>query len=643
MLDENMLRTLLWLILLLPLVSGAAWLLTGRQANGWAGWASAGLTVIGLLLTGWAFSLTGGQSFTLQTDWIQVSEVLVSLSFQLDALTWLMLGLVHFIALCVQVYSISYLHDEPGRYRYFGYLSLFVGAMLGVVLAGNLIVLYVFWELVGLTSYLLIGFWHRRTEAALAARKAFLMNRVGDAGLLLGIFLVLYQTGTTDLAELAARFDLTSPLATTAGLLLFCGCIAKSAQFPLMTWLPDAMEGPTPASALIHAATMVAAGIFLLARIHFMLTPDALTVIVAVGLITLLMSAYAALFQTDIKKVLAFSTVSQLGLMVVGMGTGNVAGAMFHLTTHAFFKAGLFLAAGSVIHGAGTQDMRQMGGLRRKMPLTFTGYMLCAAALAGIPLFSGFLSKEAILTGIFDWAAGRGPLAYGTALLTLLSSGLTALYLARQVRLIFFGDYRNTNIPAGQVHESGLLLTVPVLVLALFSLAFPFSWNPFSPESGWFYKLIPSPEAASVPVSHGLLAGFSIAIVAMGVWLGFRLQEPAAADQETLAVRLSRQNWYLDDFYDRWVISPSRWFAETLALFDRRAIDGAVDGTGMGTVVLAHVVGWVDRRLVDGIVNGMAWLAGRLGRLTRLIQSGRVQSYIVAAVAGLLVLIWLMV
>ncbi|GAB3329316.1 NADH-quinone oxidoreductase subunit L [Larkinella ripae] len=637
MLDENTVQNLLWLLLLLPFLSGSAWLLAGRRSNGWVGGAAAVLTLVGLGVSGWLAAQTGSEILTFRTEWLVIPGRSVPVTFRIDALTVLMLVIVHFIALLVQLYSISYLHDERDRYRYFGFLSLFIGSMLGIVLAGNLIILYAFWELVGLSSYLLIGFWFRKPEAAAAAKKAFIMNRIGDAGFLLGIFLLLFQSGTTDFSELPDLFVANGPLATLTGFCLFCGCIGKSAQFPLTTWLPDAMEGPTPVSALIHAATMVAAGIFLLARIHFLLTPDALLIITLIGTVTMGMAAYSALFQTDIKKVLAYSTVSQLGLMVVGMGTGNATGALFHLTTHAFFKAGLFLAAGSVIHGVHTQDMRRMGGLRKAMPLTFAGWAVCAAALAGLPLFSGFLSKEAILTGAFGWAGQQGGWAYLIPVLAVLSSGLTACYMARQGKLVFFGDPRTTEPAHPAVHESGGLMTGPILLLAVLSIGFVFAGNPFSAGHSWFFRVFPPPGE---PEEHLWIAVLSVSVAAVGIGLGWRL--PVLTESTSLS-RLSVYNWYLDGFYKRFIVWPFVQFSRFSYRFDRNVIDKQVDRMAMGNVVLAHIIAWVDRALIDGLVNGASWLARRLGNLTRSVQNGRVQSYIASAVVGLLLILWFLI
>ena len=626
----QLLPALMAILLGLPFVGFLV--LTGTTRR-MAGLVAVLLTGAGLALSVWLAVSLPAQPVVLQSDWATVSGISFGVSFRLDALAVLMLVLVHFVALLVQIYSISYLHDEPKLRRYFAYLQLFVGAMLGIVLAGNLLVMYAFWELVGLASYLLIGFYAERPASSKAAQKAFLMNRVGDIGFLIGIFLTYYHFDTLDFAALT-NSSVQQALPTALGLCLFMGCMGKSAQFPLLSWLPDAMEGPTPVSALLHAATMVAAGIFLLARIHPLLSPDALVVITVIGTVTTIWGGYSAVFQTDIKKVLAFSTVSQLGLMVAGMGTGNVGGAMFHLLTHAFFKAGLFLSAGAVIHAVHTQDMRQMGGLRPALPTTFLAYTACAAALAGLPFFSGFLSKEAILGGAFHWAGSQKTgLAYLMPTLLLLSSELTALYMARQWRLVFFGTYRNDSIPLTQAHEPGWLMRGPVVLLAVLSVWFWFSVNPLSGHSGWFFRLIP----VTAEPTPGWLTPVSIGLVLLGGWLGFRMREPNAY---VGYVRLSLYYGFLDFFYKQLIIRPTVRLALLLNRTDQRVVDRAVNGVGVATVVLAHLTNGFDRMGVDGVVNGAAWLAGRLGQVTRSVQNGRVQSYITAMVIGLLLVLW---
>ena len=625
------------LMLLLPFGGALALLATTRRG---AGRLAVGLTGAGLLLSGWLAGHLPADPMLLRAAWITFPDFVVNVSFRLDALTGLMLVLVHLVALLVQVYSLSYLHDEVRQQRYFGYLQLFVGAMLGIVLAGNLLVLYGFWELVGLASYLLIGFYAERPSAAKAAQKAFLMNRIGDAAFLIGILLTQHHLGTTEFAAFSG------PLPTAVGLCLFMGCVAKSAQFPLLTWLPDAMEGPTPVSALLHAATMVAAGIFLLARIFPLLSPDALMVVAVVGAITTVWGGYSALFQTDIKRVLAFSTVSQLGLMVAAVGTGNVAGAMFHLLTHAFFKAGLFLSAGNVIHAVHTQDMRQMGDLRRRLPVTFVCYLIFSAALAGLPFLSGFLSKETILTGAFAWADERGGgVATVLPIILLLSSGLTALYMARQIWLVFFGQTRSAAL--AEEHravslEPDWLMRGPVVILAVFSASEWFSLNPFDAATGWFFTFVLPNQTGEV--HFWWLAPVSVAVVLAGGWLGFRYGNRwLTVSESSRWVRISLEYGFLDKAYSR-LVQAVRRLALMLNRADQKLLDGvAVNGLGTSTVVLAHVTHWLDRMGVDGLVNGGAWLARWFGSRARAVQNGRVQSYITAAVVGLLVLIWLLV
>lgn len=611
------------LIALLALPFGAFGLLFGAGNRASAGRLAVLITALGMGMSVYAWFTTPATQ-VWATNWIQFQSLTIPLQLRLDSIGKLMLMLVHGIALLVQLYSISYMRDDARKGRYFAYLQLFIGAMLGIVLAGNLVILYAFWELVGLASLLLIGFWYDRPAAAAAAKKAFLMNRIGDAAFLLGILMTYLNTNSFAFG--------TSPLPTLAGVCLFMGCVAKSAQFPLLTWLPDAMEGPTPVSALLHAATMVAAGIFLLARIHPMLSPDTRLVVTLIGTLTTVWGGFSALFQTDIKRVLAFSTISQLGLMVAAMGMGNVGGALFHLLTHAFFKAGLFLAAGSIIHAVHTQDMHQMGGLRKHLPHTYLTYLICAAALSGVPLLSGFLSKEAILGGAFGWADERGGLAQIVPITLLLSSGLTAVYMARQIRLIFFGEPVTTNVIAP--HEPDWLMRGPVWLLTILSIGFWFSLNPLSAHHSWVAGAIGQPLPEGGPV---WLAPTSVLLVALGGWLGFRLREPAADGQLALA---SLQYGHLDQLYQRIITGPTLWLASLANRTDQRVVDGVVDGVGLGIVVLAHLIRFVDRFGVDGLVNGAGKLAIGVGQLTRSVQGGRIQTYIATAIAVVVLVLW---
>ena len=377
----------------------------------------------------------------------------ISLGIKYDGLAALMLSIVGVVGLCVHVFSLGYMHDDAGKARYFGGLSIFMFSMIGIVLADNLFMMFIFWELVGFSSYFLINHWNEKKSASDAAKKAFIVNRVGDFGFLLGIILCYWMNQTVNLSELREHHVYSRLIP----LLLFCGAVGKSAQLPLQVWLPDAMEGPTPVSALIHAATMVAAGIYMLCRIHAIMVPDALTVIAWVGTLTALYAALCAVTQRDIKKVLAYSTLSQLGYMVAAFGLGSVGGAMFHLTTHAFFKALLFLGSGSVIYGCHhEQDIFRMGGLRRAMPLTFWTFTIAVAAIAGLPGLAGFFSKDAILVLAYQ----HNPAVFAVLAFTAI---LTAFYMLRLWKIVFLGAPRSEE--SGHAHEGGLSLTAPLVLL----------------------------------------------------------------------------------------------------------------------------------------------------------------------------------
>jgi NADH-quinone oxidoreductase subunit L len=652
------------LLLGLPFLTFAALWAAGSRANRAAGGVALAVTALGL--AGCALMAAPGTLHTLQFDWIQLGTFSLPISVRFDSLTWLMLLLVHFVALLVQLYSTAYLHHDTGRYRYFAFLQLFIFSMLGIVLSGSLLAMYIFWELVGLSSYLLIGFWHQRPRAVWAAKKAFVLNRIGDAAFLIGILLLLYHTGTTDFAELPQQVGtLSLPLQTLIGICLFGGCVGKSAQFPLSAWLPDAMEGPTPVSALIHAATMVAAGIFLLARIAPLLTPDAQLFILLIGTITMLHGAVKATQAWDIKRVLAYSTISQLGLMVLAVGLGSWQLALFHLTTHAFFKAGLFLSAGSVIHaltptgatpGFDPQDMRRMGGLRKKLPLTFVCFTVCAAALAGLPFFSGFLSKDAIFLRAFVWAQQQGTLAYLIPLLALGAAGLTAYYMTRQLWLVFMGSSRHAAEAAVHPHESPAAMWVPMALLAGLSVFGWFSLNPLDAGSGWFLRYLGNPEG-----THLLLVPLlSVAVTGLGIFTAYRQGTSAkgflAGTSDRWQERWSRlgqgaarhlrllaehdEARHYDSFFLIPLLTIGRWLAQ----LETQLIDALVDGLGRTTVVLAHIGHWLDRYLADGGVHLSVFTARSAGQLVRKAQNGKIQSYFLVTIVGVFLLVlWLWV
>ncbi len=645
---------------------------------------SISLNVVGVLFS-MGISINNGSGYVIHLDWFHFGSTTFAIDILLNELTYMMFFLVQFIALWVQVFSMRYMSGDTDFGRYYAYINLFVLAMLGIVISGNLLMIYIFWELVGLCSYLLIGFWYEKQSATNAAKKAFLVNRVGDVGFLIGIFLVYRYFGTFDISLIAEKAKLLSaesfgsPVITTMGLLIFCGCVAKSAQLPLQAWLPDAMEGPTPVSALIHAATMVAAGIFLMARVYPLLNPDALLVMALVGILTALLGALSALNQYDIKKLLAYSTISQLGLMVVALGTGAVNAALFHLLTHAFFKAGLFLSAGAVIHYTHhQQDMRHMGNLRGQMPVIFYCYTMCAAALAGIPFFSGFLSKDAIIVAAFDWASHQSSTAaYILPVCTLVVSGLSAFYMMRQVYLVFL-DYEDNpielissgaislykrltrriegivNVDDNPDEDDKLIIEHfyetmqemgpmewSVLVMAVASIGFVFSVNPFYAESSWFFESFPHHSG-----SFHWMALIAMLVSAAGLWLGYRYtrEERAAIDKfktqpNGLFNRLIFHNFYLSEIYQIVFVNPVLSISPYIHQFDVVVIDGIVNLSARLMLLISELVSWIEQNIIDGFVNFVANSTAKMGSYTRQIQNGKAQTYMITIFVCLVLLI----
>jgi len=618
----------------MPFIGFLSAFLLGRKRNAIASW----LTVT---LTGWnlIFSIILlSQTFHTKDNhlifnWFTLNGKAYQFGFLFDSLALMMLVLVNFIALMVEIFSLEYMENDPDLYRYFGFLSLFVFSMLGIVLTDNLFVMYGFWELVGLSSYLLIGFWYKKPEAVQASKKAFLMNRVGDAGFLIGIFAVYaYNHQSTDLTTFASF-----QLPTSFCLLLFCGTIAKSAQFPLHTWLPDAMEGPTPVSALIHAATMVVAGIYLLIRIHPMFNADASEIVAGVGAITMLLGSIYAIFQTDIKKTLAYSTVSQLGLMVLGLGNHVSA---FHLFTHAFFKAGLFLCAGAIIHALhhlgedfDAQDMRLMGGLRKKMPFTFICYLVCSMALMGLPLFSGFLSKDAILN---IWFPTNNDVDINIFYLIIICSILlgiilTAFYMTRQVWMIFFGEIRNEKIDIKSIHEGSWKMKLPMGILAILSIGFVFSLNPLSVEYSWFWTFF----GHGFGTENHWITLVSTSFAFIGITAGYLTRHRIFSFPWSVASPITPLPTF-DNFYNKIFVNPTLKLCNGIQFFDQKMLESSVNFLADIQVFIAKIVGWFDAKVIDGIPNGAAYSAGIIGRVTRSVQGGKVQIYVALAFLGLI-------
>jgi len=668
---------ILWLIPAVPIVAAGVTALFKQPKRGAAATLAIGSLSVSLLLSliafghvvaGWARGVAVRE--VVNFTWLQFGSTNVDLGWVLDPLSAVMLVMVSFVGLLIFIYSVGYMEHDENFTRFFCFLSLFAGAMLSVVIANSLLLLFMGWELVGLTSYLLIGFWYQKPAAAAAAKKAFITTRVGDVFFLLGIVWLFAQTGTLlfynhgagSIEPLALSALLTQPAAwglTAAGaigLLIFAGAAGKSGQFPLHVWLPDAMEGPTPVSALIHAATMVAAGVYLIARVYPLMaaggltggTTTALTVVTWVGAFTAVFAALIAVAQNDIKRILAYSTVSQLGYMMAGLGMGGVAVGMFHLITHAFFKALLFMGAGSVIHGChDEQDIRRMGGLKADMPLTFITYSIGTLALCGFPLlFSGFWSKDGILEAAQHWSVARAPFY-----MLVFGALLTAFYMTRQVAYVFFDHWRGGK-PA---HESPTVMTTPLAILALFAVALGAIGTPAWP---WFRAFLEGHAAGggwSGFSEPGLLAlmGTSTVVVFLGLGLGWRLYSgdaPAPEEPDVLEAAAPvvwgwlRDRLYVDELYGVTVIALYRGWARVADWLDRRVWGGAVTGVAWSFGLWARLNRFLDTNVVDGSFDkGCEELSVGGGLLAR-VQSGRVQTYLrllaLAVVALAAILIW---
>ena len=626
---------LLWLIPLLPLLTaGVTALLPGAARKPAASMAIAALGV--------SFLLSCGALVTAVRDpaahafhnftWLEVGSGALRLGWLLDPLTALMCVMVTFVGLLIFIFSAGYLAEDANFKQFFCFLSLFAAAMLGLLVANSLLLLFVCWELVGLASYLLIGFWFHKPSAAAAAKKAFITTRIGDLGLLLGLLwlqdatgsLLLYDAGkgvleAGPLAALTAQTTVGGLAVSTAiGLLIFCGAVGKSGQFPLHVWLPDAMEGPTPVSALIHAATMVAAGVFLIARVYPLMAADltlpgvplhALSVVATIGAITALLGAVIAVGQDDIKRILAFSTVSQLGYMMLALGVGSWVAAIFHLLTHAFFKALLFLGAGSVIHAAHhEQDIRRLGGLRTPLRVTFATFAIGMMALAGVPfLFSGFWSKEAILHAAHGWNVSQLPFLAGLAGVVL-----TAFYMTRLVAETFLGRPRTDG--AANAHESPAVMTVPLILLAACAVLLGFLGTPWWP---WLQRTL-DPTFVSQPGGFGLMA-LSIVLVALGLGAGWAIYTRPLRERASEADPLQRRN--------------PRLFA---ALAARLGFDELYTATvGRLNAFAAALADALDRRVWDGAVRLLAGLGAFTGLVTRETDENLLNSGFDSASVGL--------
>jgi NADH-quinone oxidoreductase subunit L len=607
------------LILLLPLASAALIALFLRRFGALASWISTGIAAalgaISIIL------LLHGERFETSWEWLRFGGFAISLGIKYDDLAALMLFIVGFVGFLIHLFSLGYMHDDSARARFFGGLSIFMFSMIGIVLADNLFMIFIFWELVGFSSWLLINHYHHKQSAADASKKAFIVNRVGDFGFLLGIVMCYWLNGTVNFSELAAKGASGGLVVSTAiPLLLFCGAMGKSAQMPLQVWLPDAMEGPTPVSALIHAATMVAAGIFMLCRINVLMVADALNVIMWIGTITAVYAALCAIVQRDIKKVLAYSTLSQLGYMVAAFGLGSIAvehgehkmaiaagvgAAMFHLTTHAFFKALMFLGSGSVIHGCHhEQDIFKMGGLAKKMPVTFITFTIGVLAIIGMPGLAGFFSKDAILYLAME---------KNTAVFAILAftAVLTSFYMVRLWKITFFGAARSED--ASHAHESGIVMTLPLIVLAILSVAGGY---------GAVYGKLGGEIAGLVPQAHGsahtTILLVSLAVMTLGAGAALLFYKSSANDtlEEKSRGLFNLLGWLKESFdkaYDYYVAKVQQRFAMLLNFLEQ--------------ILLAGL-----------IIRGAAGVVGLIGMGARALYTGNLHTYVYWFLLGAVVL-----
>lgn len=622
---------LIWVVFLTPLASFLICLMVSDRLVQFIAPALLLLSALGSLFL--FFSIPNNTSLTIQFEWFRFAQYTFTFSLEINQLSQLMLPLITGISFLVHLYSVEYMRGDKGINRYFAMLGFFTFTMLGIVFANDLLIIFIFWELVGFSSYLLIGHWLEKPAAAKAAQKASIYNRIGDAGFLIGMMIVWANTGSLNLTNLLHLPELYS-WQTAASLCIFCGVIGKSAQLPLFSWLPDAMEGPTPVSALIHAATMVAAGVFLLARLAPLFTPTTLTIIAITGSVTAVTAAICALNQFDIKKILAYSTISQLGLMVTAVGVGSENSAMLHLFTHAFFKAGLFLAAGAVIHSFHTystfdaQDIRNLGGLRKKLPFTFFAFLLLGASLSGIPLLSGFISKDSILTSVWNWSGNSFSWKWSILLIVFAVAFITVLYTFRLIWSIFFGKNHH---PEFVIKESPWTMRISMILLTLFSLWFVVSPNPLN-VSGWVTAML-----GALPHSN-VVTLVSIGLIISALVVSWMVYTPSEVKLQPIV--FFQKGLKLDTLYQIVFIQPTIRMAMITESLDRKWIDGVLHITAYAHVLIAHVVAWFDSNIVDGVVYGFARFAGVIGSVTRSLQGGKIQLYIFWAVAGVIIFLF---
>jgi NADH-quinone oxidoreductase subunit L len=634
---------IIWIVPLLPFIGFIMALLLGKRFGNIGAKLSTVILGICILLSFFCVYLvhTGGGSFSVQVNWFLTAGFSINFGMLADGLSAMMLVVVSIVSFLVHLYSIGYMHGDSRYWLFFAYLQLFSASMLGLVLADNYLQMYIFWELVGLCSYLLIGFWYEKQPASDAAKKAFLTTRVGDVGMMIGILLVFLTTGSLAFREVFAKVangGISPGILTAISILLFSGAVGKSAQFPLHVWLPDAMEGPTPVSALIHAATMVAAGVYLVGRSFplFSASPQAMTVVATIGAFTAIFAATIAVVQNDIKKILAYSTISQLGYMIFALGMGAYAAGLFHLMTHAFFKALLFLGAGSIIHATGTQDITEMGGLAKKMKTTTWTFVAGSLSLSGFPLLAGFWSKDEILGFAFD--TGQ----YLLFAVGAITAFLTAFYMFRLVFVVFGGKQSHS---AEHAQESPKTMTIPLTVLAVLAIIAGYIGAPFISREISFGEFIKNGMHVKEVAFNFIPMIISVIVALSGILLAYLMYSKKVIPKDWLYrftkpyYKILVHKYYMDEFYSKAIVRPGIKFAHLVNWFDKNVIDGFVNLTGKATVAISKGVHLFDLGVIDGFVNWTAKETYNSGKRLRLLQTGNISGYAIVMFAVLAVYI----
>jgi proton-translocating NADH-quinone oxidoreductase, chain L len=636
------LTQIIWLTPLLPFIGFIIALLLGKRFGNIGAKLSTVILGVCILLSFYCVYLvyTGG-SFSVGMNWFVTAKFSINFGMLADGLSAMMLVVVSIVSFLVHLYSIGYMHGDSRYWLFFVYLQLFSASMFGLVLANNYLQMYIFWELVGLCSYLLIGFWYEKQSASDAAKKAFLTTRIGDVGMMIGILLLFLSTGTLTFGEVftkVANGGISPGTLTAISILLFAGAVGKSAQFPLHVWLPDAMEGPTPVSALIHAATMVAAGVYLVGRSFplFSASGQAMTVVATVGAFTAIFAATIAVVQTDIKKILAYSTISQLGYMIFALGMGAYTAGLFHLMTHAFFKALLFLGSGSIIHATGTQDITEMGGLAKKMKTTTWTFVAGALSLSGFPLLAGFWSKDEIL----GFAFGTGQ--YIFFVVGAFTAFLTAFYMFRLVFVVFGGKQSHA---AEHAHESPKTMTIPLIILAILAIIAGYVGAPFISKAASFGEFIKNGIHVKEVAFNFIPMAISVVVALCGILLAYLMYGKRAIPTDWLYRyvkpyhKVLVNKYYMDEFYSKAIVRPGIKFAHLVNWFDKNVIDGFVNLAGKATLVISKGVHLFDLGVVDGFVNWTAKETYNSGKRLRQLQTGNISGYAIVMFAVLAVYI----